>query len=49
MNAANRRISIVVLNESTERAIGLREDLESKAQGLEASDDIGAAQIEDQG
>jgi hypothetical protein len=29
-SATNRRISIVVLNEATERAIGLREDLPTK-------------------
>lgn len=49
MNAANRRISIVVLNEATERAIGLREDLESKAQGVESDDEMGSTQIDDQG
>jgi len=31
LNPANRRISIVVLNAATERAIGLREGLETKA------------------
>jgi len=30
-SATNRRISIVVLNEATERAIGLREDLPTKS------------------
>ena len=49
MNAANRRISIVVLNEATERAIGLREDLESKAQSVESDDEMGSTQIDDQG
>ena len=49
MNAANRRISIVVLNEATERAIGLREDLESKAQGVESDDEMGSTQFDDQG
>ena len=29
-SATNRRISIVVLNEATERAIGLREDLPTR-------------------
>ena len=38
-NAANRRISIVVLNEATERAIGIREGLETKAQDLEAAEE----------
>lgn len=37
-NPANRRISIVVLNEATERAIGIREGLETKAQEIEAAE-----------